>query len=97
MQNDVSKFQIKTIVMSAPKRSKTSYPPLRLVSFTSKGTSLAEPDWSAMCRLGVQCSSTNRVVDLFAVNAAIPADMKAFLETGEIAMKAASKSVSYNC
>ena len=88
MQNDVSKFQIKTIVMSAPKRSKTSYPPLRLVSFTSKGT---------MCRLGVQCSSTNRVVDVCAVNAAIPADMKAFLETGEIAMKAASKSVSYNC
>ena len=84
MQDDVSKFQIKTIVMSAPKRSKTSYPPLRLVSFTSKG---------ATSRVGVQCPSTNRVVDVCAVDAAIPADMRTFLEAGESAMEAASKSV----
>ena len=70
--------------MSAPKRSKTSYPPLRLVSFTSKG---------GTCRVGVQCSSTSRVVDVCAVDPTIPADMRTFLEAGESAMEAANKSV----
>ena len=79
-----SDLKIKTVLMSAPKRSKTSYPPLRLVSFISKG---------GACRVGVQCSSTSRVVDVCAVDPTIPADMRTFLEAGESAMEAANKLV----
>ena len=68
--------------MSVPKRSKTSYPSLRLVSFTSKG---------GTCRVGVQCPSTSRVVDVCAVDPTIPVDMRTFLEAGESAMEAANK------
>lgn len=68
--------------MSVPKKSKTGYPPLRLVSFTSKG---------GTCRVGVQCSSTSRVVDVCVVDPTIPVDMRTFLEAGESAMEAANK------
>jgi len=68
--------------MSVPKRAKTSYPPLRLVSFTNK---------EGTCKLGVHCSSTNNVVDVCAVDSAIPGDMKSFLEAGQSAMEAASR------
>lgn len=77
------KIKARFIAMSAPKRPKTSYPPLRLVSFTSKG---------GTCRVGVQCSSTSRVVDVCAVDPTIPADMRTFLEAGESAMEAATKA-----
>ena len=70
--------------MSAPKRPKTSYPPLRLVSFTTEG---------ANCRVGVQCASTSRVVDVCAVDPTIPANMRDFLEAGESAMEAANKYI----
>ena len=75
--------QIKATLMSVPKRAKTSYPPLRLVSFTNnkEGT----------CKLGVHCSSTNNVVDVCAVDSTIPGDMKSFLEAGQSAMEAASR------
>ena len=76
------KFQVKSRIMSVPKRSKTSYPSLRLVSFTSKG---------GTCRVGVQCPSTNRVVDVCVVDSTIPVDMRTFLEAGESAMEAANK------
>ena len=66
--------------MSAPKRSRMSYPSLWLV--TSKG---------GTCRVGVQCLSTSRVVDVCAVNPTIPVDMRTFLEAGESAMEAANK------
>jgi len=70
--------------MSAPKRPKASYPPLRLVSFTSK---------EETCRVGVQCATTSRVVDVCAVDPSIPTDMRTFLEAGESAMEAAYKLV----
>ena len=78
------KFQIKATFMSSPKRPRTGYPPLRLVSFTSK---------EGTCRVGVQCATTSRVVDVCAVNAAIPTDMKTFLECGESTIEAAHKLV----
>jgi len=70
--------------MSVPKRAKTSYPPLRLVSFTNK---------EGTCKLGVHCSSTNNIVDVCAVDNTIPRDMKSFLEAGHSAMEAANRLV----
>ena len=82
LQDDKLKFQVKSRFMSVPKKSKTSYPPLQLASFTSKG---------GTCKVGVQCSSTRWVVDVCAVDPTIPVDMRTFLEAGESAMEIANK------
>ena len=80
--------QIKATLMSVPKKAKTSYPPLRLVSFTNK---------EGTYKLGVHCSSTNNVVDVCAVDDTIPGDMKSFLEAGQSAMEAANRLVAKYC
>ena len=73
--------------MTSPKKAKTNYPPLRLVSFTNK---------EGVCRVGVHCSSTNNVVDVCAVDNTIPGDMKSFLEAGQSAMEAANRSAAHH-
>ena len=73
-----------TVIMAEPvnKKSKTAEPySLRLVQFESDGRQ----------RVGALTSMDGDVVDICAVDASIPADMKLFLEKGDSAMQAAQQ------